>query len=201
MAQTSQATITTYTVSADYFAALGSPPTFLEDYEADPPNTTFGDGLYHGLTYVFPAEVLGRIDDNFNRIDFQSLAAERGGGPSNPGFFFAEESIFVTFPEPVLAAGVFINADEGSDEYFLGVASLSAAVATSGTFDPDFGLYFVGLISDTPFTTIEIGAGVDAPSGWNIDNLTYQGVPEPATCGLLVLGALCLAAGRRWRRA
>lgn len=199
-AHTSHGAITTYTVSSDYFAALGSPPTFLEDYEADPVNTTFGDGLYHGLTYAFPAEVLGRIDDTFNKIDFQSLAAERDGDTGTPDFFFPEDSIFVTFPEPVYAAGVFINADEGSDEYFLGVASIFAAVATSGTFDPDFGLYFVGLISDTPFTMIEIGAGVDAPSGWNIDNLTYQGVPEPATWALLLLGALCCVLGRRLRR-
>lgn len=201
----SHAITTAFTHSSDYFSALGLAGVSLvtETYESLPLNSLITAGSTVGpFTYsAFPAGVQGRVDNLFDRIGNQSLAASR---PSNPdgGFFFPGDTLTVSF-SPSTAVGVFINANvtPGSSDLF--IATPVGFVGTGGpASNRDISnLFFAGLISDTPFTSAVIGSfGAGQGSSFNIDNLSIapSAVPEPTT--LLLFGTAMAGVGITWRK-
>jgi hypothetical protein len=96
----------------------------------------------------------------------------------------------------VTAAGVFFNAGANAPtgSYFLSTGALTAN--NSLVYDTST-LYFVGLISDTPFSSITIGGNNNGPTGFNIDSLTHARSPNltPEVPGSVQAGAALLALG------
>ena len=95
---------------------------------------------------------------------------------------------------PTTAIGVFFNVSPSApNSLFIQTA---AGTAGNGPGYDQSTLYFVGLISDSPFSSARIGATVNAQSGFNLDNLTLATaatpVPEPASMFLLGSGLLAL---------
>ncbi|MEO5740518.1 MAG: PEP-CTERM sorting domain-containing protein [Vicinamibacterales bacterium] len=179
----------TFTDSAAFFAALGATPYTTETYEGLAVNTTISPGTtVNGITYSsFPAGTSGRIDNTFNRIGDRSLALT---GSQN--FFLPGQSIDVSFA-PTTAIGVFFNVNPSAPNSLF----IQTAVGTAGNgpaYDQST-LYFVGLISDSPFSSARIGGTTGAQS-FNLDNLTLAtgttSVPEPASMFLLGSGLLAL---------
>lgn len=196
--------ISTFTSSAAFLAALGTTPSSTETYEGFLPGTVITTGsTFNGITYdSFPASILGGLIGNlFSRLDAQSLEAERDGLPGSgpPDFFFPGESFSVTFSTPVTAVGIFFNAR--SDAILTDYVFIHTPVGdvSTGGSTPDIGpLFFAGIISNTPFTTATFGAVSNAPSGFNVDNLIRaSAVPEPSTWILLTSGLVSLAVLRR----
>ncbi len=197
---------TTYTSSAAFFAALGSAPFTTEGYEGPAVNSLINNGgTLDGLTYsAFPTGTQGRIDNNYNKFDNQSLALQRG--TDNTSFFFGGDSFTVTFPTPVKAVAVFFNANHTTNssngDFFI---QTSAGTANTGLAYDQSTFYFAGLISNTAFTTATIGSSSAGPNVFNADNLTYSpaAVPEASTTvsfGLLLalgLGGVVVAAKRK----
>ena len=187
----------TYTSSADFFAALGATATTTETYEGLPANSTIAAGdTVNGITYVsFPSGTSGRIDADFNAIGDQSLALT-----GSQQFFFPGQSINTSFA-PTTAIGIFFNVSLSTPNSLF-IQTPVGRAGNSAAYDIGSNLYFVGLISDTPFSSATIGSVNAAASGYNLDNLTLAPaatpVPEPAS--MLLLGSGLVALRMRARR-
>lgn len=199
VATSASATTITYTSSAAFLSALGS-SAITETYEGLPLNSLIPAGsTVDNITYVsFPLDTSGRIDNLFNSIGNQSLALQRGD--DNTAFFLPGESMTVTFPSPVDAVGIFFNVGV-SPVGSLTVMTTAGTAGNGPSYDVST-LYFVGLISDTLFTSATIGGDLDVTTGFNVDNLTYAPVeaapiPEPVSVVLVTTGLVALATRRR----
>jgi PEP-CTERM motif-containing protein len=197
LAESAFATTINYTSSAAFLSALSGEMVVIETYETQALNSLIPSGsTVDGITYnSFPAATSGRIDNLFNRIGNQSLALERGGVAS---FFFPGDSMTVTFPHSVNAVGIFFNVAQSP----VGSLGINTAVGTA-TNGPTYDIstfYFVGLISDTSFTSATIFGNSNIASGFNVDNLTYAS-PEPSTLLLLGFGLVGVAVWVRRRTA
>lgn len=191
---------TTFTSSADFFAALGSAPTLTETFEGFAPGTVIGTGAtFNGITYAgFPAGTFGGlIDVRFASIGDQSLAVERDGAAGGGAFdfFFRGESLSLSFAVPVTSFGVFINvASSALVSDYLFVNTPVGSVLSGGSTPDVSTLFFAGLISDTAFSSVRVGATSQSPSGFNIDNLVRTPIPEPSSIVLMLVGLACFAA-------
>ena len=190
------AAIITYTSSAAFFAAAGG-GVATETYESLVLNSLISDGsTVNGVTYGFLAGRSGRVDNLYQRIGNQSLAA----APPADGFFSPGESITVTFTSAVNAVGIFVNINP-SPPSSLQVQTAAGAAGNGAVYDV-LSLYFVGLISDVAFNSATIAGLGNAGSGFNLDNLSYRpaaaAIPEPVSMALLGLGLVL--AGLRARR-
>jgi hypothetical protein len=199
-------------------------------------STISSGGSLNGITYNFsPASdftafgyplagnPIGRIDNNYVGFGNNSLAVYRdpvsfgadGETPDTSTFYPGEYfTIAMQNGDPLYAVGVFLNADpdvtQPGDFYLeTGVGTvLNGNAPEMGVGDPlgRATMYFLGLISDTPFYSAEIGSryGLDPLSyRWffNADNLTVanqQLIPEPTT--FAVLGGLVGVGGWVARR-
>jgi hypothetical protein len=137
-----------------------------------------------------------------------------GGSSANlPDADFAPgESITVNFGHFVNAVGIFFTADSTvaqNGDYFVrtGAGDQHQNLGPPQIAGPNnAGLFFVGLISDTPFNSATFGTtvntvGADARGFFVLDNLTVsQEVPIPAPAGLVVFGSLVAVAGFGLRR-
>lgn len=130
-----------------------------------------------------------------------------GNGNAGHSYFYNKQSITVTFPEPVMAAGlVWTDGDilltnvilEAFDEASNLLASIDA-----GDLSDDF---YTGQTDEDRFLGVRAGAGIakltisntGGGSGIEIDHIQYQ-VPEPGSWCLLLLGGLTALAGCRRR--
>lgn len=195
------AQLTTYTSSAAFLAASG-PLQMTETYEGLAAGTVIADGsTVNGITYsAFPVNTDGLVIGTFNSIGALSLHAMRTDFPAL-SFFFPGESFTVTFPTPVTAVGLFFNIGSSPTVSNYVFTTTPVGTAFSGGATPDTStLFFAGLTSATPFSTATFGATAGAPSGFNVDNLTYAPVPEPTSIGLLGLGLVAFGARHRRKR-
>lgn len=234
---TSRADVFYYTDSGAFVAALGSTPSFTETYEGPIVDSTIANGgSLNGLTYTFAGPStwanfpvagapIGRIDGIYNGFGLQSLSAYRDpvtfgnlGETPNLSQFYPGESFTVTptNSSSLYALGVFINANEGvtqAGDYFIQTSvgtAYNGATPVLGDGGPNPTMYFMGLISTTPFTSATIGSlSTTQPDTdffryfFNADNLTFATqspflVPEPAT--LAVFGLMAGIGGLAYPR-
>ncbi len=131
--------------------------------------------------------------------------------PKAADYFFQGDSFVITLPAGTLAIGLFFNTSAANTPLptDLFINTLVGNATNGGTnFDTTQGnndalgstntLFFVGLISDTPFTSAEIGESLFGGTGFNVDNLTTA-TPEPTSLGLLGLGLAGIAGYSRKR--
>ena len=198
-----QAAIVSYTSSAAFQAAVAGGFITLEGFESGSANQSIASGsTFNGLTYSFNNGRTGRIDATYNAFGNFSLAAE----PAPDGFFDEGDSITVTFGSAVNAFGVFFNVLE-SPAGSLRVETSNGDVAVSGDSYDTSTFQFVGLVSDTGFTSVTFGAVAGVLSGFNVDNISFGTVdnsnptlPEPMSLALSGLALLAAGAARGARR-
>ncbi len=166
----------TYSSSSAFLAALGGPPT-VEGFESRALGAAVPNGtVINALTFSGMSGPGGVTSNIYAYFGTQALCGEKDNLPGNSAsdFFYPGEAVVVTFSQPVMAAGAFFNIV--ADPVLTNYCSLQAGGTTAftGGAVPDIGsFFFAGVISATPFTQITIAVGSNAPSGWNLDDITY----------------------------
>ncbi len=180
----------------------------LEDFED---NDATDKGLtFSGGTILLPnsqsgesAPVTDSVDADDGNID--------GNGNGGHSYFYGGQSLTVTFPNPVVAAGlVWTDGDilltNVLFEAFDADSELLASI-DAGDLSDDFYTgqtaedRFLGILAAEGISSLKI-SNLGGGSGIEIDHIQYQqtqGVPEPSGLCLLLLGCLVTLAGRRRR--
>jgi PEP-CTERM motif-containing protein len=183
------ASVTTFTDSAAYFAAAG--PQSLQDFNSPisvTPGTSTASITYPNLVVSCTATAVSDCSRSF-ALD-SNIVIDGYSIRSN-----AITELTFTFNSPITSFGVFIA---GLGTILPGSATLSISdsngfstdlfVNYSSTFSGFDHALFAGLISSDRFTSVtfvdsEIGDGI------NFDNLSYgHAVPEPSTLILMLTG-------------
>ncbi len=190
-----------YTDYLSFIGALGTNPNILtESFDDIDAGTIIDPGTtIHGITYVsFPPGTKGLVtppllDSNgdpvlnpqgkpygeYNAIGDDFLALSR---PDDPGYdyFFGGESMTIRFSKPVRAFGLFLNARTSDIETGYLFLQEGDTVVTTGGPQWDFynvpgnssvGLFFAGIISETPFSEVTIGDTSQGDASQNISSL------------------------------
>lgn len=201
-AGSAQALTTTYTDSSTFLAALPGLPT-TEDFEsltAGDPVGTLGDITF---SESVPGESL-MVTDLYDQTT--------SGGALSLGLDNLDEALqdgdvlSLALASPVNALGLFvITSDAAAADEILLMTSVGTAYnsATQETTLGDGGIvYFVGLISDTLFSsaTLEFADDAEINFVYNVDDIVTA-IPEPGTFVLLGAALLGLTVmGRRHLR-
>lgn len=177
----------TFTHYLDFIAALGTNPDILtESFDDIAAGTIIDSGMtINGITYVsFPPGTKGLVsppyrDDQgnvvlnpqgkpygkYNAIGDDFLALSRPEDETLD-YFLSGESMTIRFSRPVRAFGLFFNAQTSPVETGYLFLQQGETLVTTGSSQYDFlntpgdsryGLFFAGIISDTPFTQVTIG--------------------------------------------
>jgi len=169
-------TVTVYTDKAEWENALGG--QFLTEEFAD-------DELNPGVSFVSTES--GHI--NPAQENYQDVLASLSQNEPMTTWSFA--------PEITGYGGNWTLGGPGGsgNSLLVYIAGDSTAV---GSISNSYGGEFLGFISDTPFTSVElIGGGGTNQQHYSLDNMVYSPVPEPGTLWLLSGGLIGFLAWRR----
>jgi hypothetical protein len=104
------------------------------------------------------------------------------------------DNILITLPTAVTAAAFYFGSSIGLDVNFL--ASNGDSITATTTDDV---IQFLGVTSNTPFTTIELSEGLGG--GLALQSFTSAtAVPEPSSLSMLAIGVLAAAGFHQSRR-
>lgn len=215
---TASGAVIPYYTYAEFNAALVS-GTFSDDYEtyADGTMVPNGGQLLGGFprgtgpTYMFSDGNTGFIDGTtYVPFSGNNSFARNDVGSANE--FGPGSSVTLTFPTPVTAVSVFFNgngaaATQPGDFRITtdnGEFVENADNAIIGNFAQFPTLFFLGLTSDTPFSSVTFGAIPGAATGFTFDDVQAgiaqtEGAPVPTPAALFVFGGL-MAIGFARRR-
>jgi hypothetical protein len=201
VAQPAAAGVVDFKSSAAFNAATAGETVFVENYAAGTAGQIIANpGSFNGLSYSFTGPIDGIITDQFDSFSGLSLGGNQSGGAQ---FFFAGDSVTVTFPKPVTAAAAFFNVNLNSGDFNLNTGV--GDVSTDSTIYDTSTFVFDGITSTTPFSSITLISSNNFIASYNIPEIefvTATPVPVPAALPLFTsgLGALWFVAGRRkWK--
>jgi len=194
------ALIFSHTDRSAWEAAAGGAPDFTEDFNAIP------GGL---LIPVSPPIVVGTLTiegASKPATSIPSLANSPLGDQSVDGSLYIlvrvgaaseyDESITFTFDTPISAFGFDLNSNPLPVGDPINFATNGSGGGTFALPATDITTEFRGFVFDTPFTSFTLTSSEIQPT-WGLDNLVAFSIPEPATLGLMGLGALGMTARRR----
>jgi hypothetical protein len=145
-----------------------------------------------GVDFQYDATTPGDLYALVNNFYYPGEPAELSAEDSGLG---DTDGMMVTFSQPVTAISMDMEAFLGSDFTFtVNGHTYVQAIAKIGT------LSFVGLVSDTPFTSFTVSSPYEF--GMNFADLNYATpVPEPGSTGWMIgLGLFACRAFRRLHR-
>ena len=194
----------TYNTQASFFTAVSGLGTVsTQNFDTTPALTTFSDG-----------DSIGQITFN-NFIGLDLIVATGLVTTSSPNYlgvvgdelFHALDPWGLTFASPVFAVGMyFITADELLAGDIVLRTNTDLTASNSATADVTLGTdraYFVGLTSNTVFSSIQVQYGVSSDVfTYNIDDITTvatAAVPEPSSMLVLTCAALVILSMQRKR--
>jgi hypothetical protein len=195
------ATVTTYTSSAAFLAAA---PGASDDYGSYTAGQKVASGsTLGGLTYTFntAAHRGGIITDVYNSFSGLSLAAKEAPGNKldDLDFFYAGDSVTITFATPLKAIGIFANIYLAPTETLK--LTTAAGIATDAVTAYDTKTFgFVGLVSSTPFSSVTF----TSDGSFNIPKIlfsTFSAAPETSTWLMMLAGLFAAGVALRRRTA
>src|SRR5205807_10533949 len=151
--------------------------------------------------YNFAAGPLGTLAGGIITNEFNSFSGLSAAGNQSTGqhFFFGGDQVTVVFPAPITAAGVFFNVNLGSGNYDL-VTPVGPVVTGSAAYDTRT-FVFDGIMSAIPFSSITLVSENTSLGSYNIPEIEFVPVPEPATLTVLLtalFGLAPVALTRKW---
>lgn len=198
---------TVYTSSGAFFAAIGGLSPTIEDYSSG-----FADGQgipngfsAHGITYdqfnLGSGATQGVITNIYNSFSGLSLGADHRDFGSEFTYFFGAEGATISFASPVTAFGMWFNVNLDSGQYGFFYGTSGEAFTDSTAYDTQT-FVFVGVVADTPFSSLSFLSTDGVNGAYNVPEMIYAtnaGVPEPSSLLLLGTSALASLAGLRNR--
>ena len=196
-----------YTTSASFFAAIsGLTPTTV-NFDSNSPGIIAQHGTVDGITFTY---ALGNGDSLAVDTGFDTTSPPNYLGSNDPttlGALFSGDSFTMTFSTPINALGFYII----GGPYSAGDFTLSSSTATATNSDVleetlgDGGqVIFLGISSNTDFSSATVTLSPSAGELWNVDDITSAAgpigtpVPEPDSFALLAIGlGACLYLGAR----
>ena len=212
MAVPSFANTVTYTTLASFQGATSGGVTATFDSYAGPfPGVINNGDVVDGITF---SSSIGGGNQFAIQTGFvtTSGANDLGTTDATTQSLFGSDSFTMTFSSPITALGLYIIGgnpfDPGTFKLDIGsgFALSSGAPDSAQPLDGFSVAYFLGITSDTPFSSATLSAAIIAADGsgplWNVDDITTATangnippppqVPEPGTMVLMAsgLGAL-----------
>jgi hypothetical protein len=173
-----RATLTAFTNRAAFEAAAGG--VGITETFSVPQSFVVGNNFYNGVNY---------------RVTGTSAGGNNVGGGVLNGDEFTNTSIDYIFPSSVKGFGADYNGANTSSGLFFTINGETIALGASL---PNPGTGFFGVVSSSPFTTVDVNGGASPNEIYSLDNLEYVAVPEPLSGAMMLAGGLLLhARGRR----
>ncbi len=202
-----------FTEEAAFMAAISGFDPHTLDFESQDPGYLIqnGDSL-EGITFAYDlfGENMAVTDEYMTTSGSNSLGLTWNGVVEGDNYFWDGDEFDLAF-DPVNAMGLyFITSDPAmAEEIWLQTQWGRAYNSEDSLVLDDGGLaYFVGLVSDEPFTSAHIGFAADDESNfvYNVDDITLASgepsdpVPEPGSLLLLGCGIIGWLAVKRGRK-
>jgi hypothetical protein len=204
-ASAAHATVTTFTSSALFDAAISGSTATIENYGSGVDGQTIASGdSFDGITYTFAAGPSGTLLGGDITGQFDSFSGLSLGGNQSTGdqFLYGGDSVTATFAAPVTAVGVYFNVNQNSGSYDVAAAG-GLASAGSDAYDTDT-FVFGGITSTTPFTSVTFSSTDPSLGSFNIPEIeSVSAVPLPGALPLFAsafLGLTALGARKRAAR-
>lgn len=206
-------TYTNYNAFVGATAGLAATANALAGIPA--PMTLESGDIVNGVDYAF--NIYNRTNPNLPNGTTGQVAQTGGRNVLSPlglgtsfqpgGLSNRNDTVTLTFSSPLTAFGVSLSIAPSSTFSITtdtGPTASTASFTSYGEQTATYADYFLGLVSDTPFSSITLSGGnrymggtVAAWSGWTATRISYAApVPLPASW-LLFLGGLGFATRRR----
>lgn len=223
-AATPNAATQSYTQYSQFVTATAAQNTIANALDYFTATTDINSGnTINGITYSF--DIYNRADLNqahgtvgqveYNAWSgFKPILTPPGIGTAfQPGSGIRDDKITLSFSAPINSFGVSLSIAPSSLFQIVTNApstSIYATIASYGDLGAGYAYGFLGLVSDSPFTSVTLSggnkyqgrAGLAPYSGWDVTRVTYgtiPAVPEPSGL-MLLLGGLIFMLGSTRRR-
>jgi hypothetical protein len=190
------AAIVTYTDEASFLTALSGPTSTL-DFDSTGVGTLIpsGDSL-GGITFTYNISGLDmKVVNDFDTTSPNNYLGLNDAG--NFDLFIAGDEFSMSFASPVNAVGLYIVS---GDPLVAGDVSLDTSAGSalnSAAVDVTLGdgfAYYIGLISDTAFSSADLTFDATAVEAflYSVDDITTSAVPLPGAIWLFGSGLIGL---------
>ncbi|NJA08000.1 hypothetical protein HC024_20025 [Methylococcaceae bacterium WWC4] len=196
-------------VSARFTDATANQTMVVNELANMPVGTIHSGDIINGITYAFsifnranpnlPNDTTGQVVNNawsgFNPV----LTPPGDGTAFQPGGLTQlNDSVTLTFSTPINSFGVSVvialNSTFNISTDVAGVSASTNGINSYGDLTGSNQRAFLGLVSDTPFSSVTLTGGnrymggtVKAWSGWDVSRITYGVMPVPAPAAWLLL--------------
>jgi hypothetical protein len=191
-----------FTSSASFFAAISGLTTTTANFDSDTVGNIAQGGTVDGIQFTYT------VDGGAENLAVQNLFDTTSGtnylGSNDPGTgaLFPGDTFTMSFSTPINAVGFFII----GGPYTAGDFTLSSSTAmgtNSDVLEETLGdggqVIFLGIASNSDFSSATITLDPSAGELWNVDDITTAAGsigtprPEPDTFSLLAIGlAACV---------
>jgi hypothetical protein len=193
----SHAITTTYTTESSFLAALPGAASTL-DFDSTASGTIINSGdSVGGITFTYS---IGPPPINMAVVsDFETTSGTNYLGLDDPGnfnLFIAGDTFSLSFANPVNALGMYFVSGDPLFANDIELVTASGSAFNSDTVDVSFGdgglAYYIGLISDTQFSSASIQFDPSAEGAflYSVDDITTAVVPIPGAIWLFISGLL-----------